>query len=68
MVYPVLDLEQIKGSKEFSPSLKVPFLDMIFDKNKKQAIYENYDKNYKESKEEEEIFKLMTARLQKRGK
>lgn len=68
MTAPVLDLQKIKSSKEFNPSLQIPFLDMIFDKEKRQAIYEKYDKNYEENEDEEEIFKKMTARRLKRGR
>ena len=58
----VLDLNKYKENKSFNLVIDIPFIDMILDKNKRQCIYKKYDKNYKSSTEEDEIFKQMTAR------
>lgn len=67
VITPVLDLNTIKESKSFNPSIQIPFVDMVFDKEKRQAIYRKYDKKYEENEDEEEIFKQMTARRFKKG-
>ncbi|HCL4455010.1 TPA: hypothetical protein N2D10_003033 [Clostridium botulinum] len=67
MMTPVLDLNTIKESKSFNPSIQIPFIDMVFDKEKRQAVYKKYDRKYEENEDEEEIFKQMTARRLKKG-
>jgi hypothetical protein len=36
----IIDLQQMKDSKKFNPSLEIPFVDMIFDKEKRQSVYD----------------------------
>ncbi len=55
-------IQMIKKVKEETPNIQIPFLDMIFDKEKRQTTYKKYDKNYEEIKDEEDIFKQMTIR------
>ena len=58
----IMDLSEYKKRKTFSPRVNLSFVDMVFDKNKRNCTYEKYDKNYKSTSEEDEIFKEMTRR------
>ena len=52
--------------KTFNPTIDLPFMDMVLDKNKRKCVYTKYDKKYESNPEEDEIFREMTRR--RRGK
>lgn len=51
-----------------NPAIEIPFVDMLFDKGKRQAMYEKYDEMYEETAEEREIFEAMVFRGRERDK
>lgn len=53
-------------NKTFTPTIDLPFMDMVLDKNKRKCVYTKYDKKYESNPEEDEIFREMTRR--RRGK
>lgn len=53
-------------NKTFNPTIDLPFMDMVLDKNKRKCVYAKYDKKYESNPEEDEIFREMTRR--RRGK
>ncbi|MCD3322056.1 hypothetical protein G8V07_16390 [Clostridium botulinum D/C] len=55
-IHMVLELSDYRKS---NPSIKLSFVEMLFDKEKRQAIYAKYDKNYQSTKEEDEIYNEM---------
>lgn len=50
---------QMSDYKNENPSIEISLLDMLFDKNKRECIYNQYDKNYFSTREEDEIFQDM---------
>ena len=48
------------------PKTPASFLEMVFDRKKRQETYDYYDKNYQETEEEKEIFRIMSSRRGKR--
>ena len=42
------------------------FFEMIFDSKKRQETYEYNDKNYEETEDEKEIFRIMSSRRRNR--
>lgn len=42
-----------------NPTIYIPFIDMLFDEEKRTEIYVKYDKNYQSTKEEDEIYNEM---------
>ena len=59
--------ESIKGdnSESVSNDHEYYFYDMIFDKEKREAVYKYYDDIYVETEEEKEIFRVMSSRRKK---
>lgn len=53
---------ELSNYKKNDPSIHIPFVDMLFDKEKRTAIYVKYDKNYQSTKEEDEIYNEMRGR------
>jgi hypothetical protein len=49
----VVNLEQYRSSD--NPSIKISLVDMLFDKEKRNAIYKHFDKDYISTKEEDDI-------------
>lgn len=58
----ILKLEEYKKNKAFNPTINLPFMDMILNRNKRNSIYTKYDKKYKSTSEEDKIFREMTKR------
>lgn len=58
----VLELKEYKKNKTFNPTIDLPFMDMVLDKNKRKCVYAKYDKKYESNLEEDEIFREMTKR------
>lgn len=58
----VVCLENYKHRVDENPAITISLADMLFDKEKRQAIYKQYDKDYVSTKEEDEIYNDMTKR------
>lgn len=58
----IMDLNEYKKNKSFNPTINLSFIDMVFDKNKRNSVYKEYDEKYESTVEEDEIFKRMTKR------
>jgi len=54
--------EQTKKTRGISG---ITFSDMIFDKEKREAVYKYYGDIYVETEEEKEIFRIMSSRRKK---
>lgn len=50
---------QMSNYRKESPAIEISLVDMLFDKNKRECIYNKYDKNYFSTREEDEIFQDM---------
>jgi len=50
---------QMSNYKNGNPTIEISLVDMLFDKNKRECIYNQYDKNYLSTHEEDEIFEDM---------
>ena len=50
---------QMRNYKNENPAIEISLVDMLFDKNKRECIYNQYDKNYFSTQEEDEIFEDM---------
>jgi len=50
---------QMSNYKNVKPAIEISLIDMLFDKNKRECIYNQYDKNYASTQEEDEIFQDM---------
>lgn len=61
----VLCLEKYKNQIDNNPTINLSLADMLFDKEKRNTIYKQYDKDYVSTKEEDEIYNEMTNRYYK---
>lgn len=62
----ILQLDKYRD-KNFDPSIdSFSFIDMLFDKEKRQATYRHYDSIYVETDEEKSIFEEMSARRKRK--
>jgi len=52
----------LKPKQKFVPAT---FLEMVFDRKKRQETYDYYDSIYEETEEEKEIFRIMSSRRRK---
>ncbi len=63
---PIIKLDKYRVKED--PTIEIPLVDMLFDGEKRKAIYENYDRKYEENLEEKEVFESMTYRTRRRDK
>lgn len=52
---------QLLNYKRSNPAIQLSLVDMLFDTEKRNATYANYDSKYQSTKEEDEIFEEMRA-------
>lgn len=50
---------QMSNYRKESPAIEISLVDMLFDRSKREYIYNKYDKNYFSTQEEDEIFQDM---------
>lgn len=50
---------QMSNCRNENPAIEISLVDMLFDRNKRECIYNQYDKNYLSTQEEDEIFQDM---------
>lgn len=57
----VIDIKKYKKNNQ-DAAIRVPLVDMIFDPEKRKAIYRKYDDKYTSTEEEDEIFEEMRGK------
>ena len=63
---PVIELDKQRVKE--NPAIEIPLVDMLFDKEKRQAMYKKYDDKFEENAEEREIYEAMRFRGKGRDK